>query len=84
VLSGGDSLVRGLLTWLLVVTLLAMGLAAAWADERADARKACEPDYRRLCGNVLPGGGRAKQCLLEHSDRLSPDCRAIVQARAGR
>ncbi len=46
----------------------------------AALRAECGPDYRRLCPNVQPGGGRAISCLQEHASQLSRQCRATLQA----
>jgi Cysteine rich repeat len=35
----------------------------------------CEPDVRRYCPNVLPGGGRILSCLAGNKDRLTYRCR---------
>jgi hypothetical protein len=43
------------------------GPRAAWV--------ACEPDVRRYCPNVLPGGGRILSCLAGNKDRLTFGCR---------
>jgi len=45
-----------------------LGLVQAWRD--------CAPDRRRLCSNVLPGGGRVVRCLMDNRDALSPACRS--------
>jgi hypothetical protein len=36
---------------------------------------ACQPDVRRYCPNVLPGGGRVLSCLAGNKDRLTHACR---------
>jgi hypothetical protein len=42
---------------------------------------ACQPDVRRYCPNVLPGGGRVLSCVAGNKDRLSLGCRdALVRA----
>jgi hypothetical protein len=43
------------------------GPRAAWI--------ACQPDVRRYCPNVLPGGGRILSCLAGNKDRLTFGCR---------
>lgn len=43
---------------------------------------ACRADVQALCKGVEAGGGRKMACLSENMAKLSPDCAAIVQARA--
>jgi hypothetical protein len=44
---------------------------------------ACEPDVRRYCPNVIPGGGRILSCLAGNKDRLTYECRdALLRAWA--
>jgi hypothetical protein len=43
----------------------------------------CRADYHRLCPDVVPGGGRAAMCLLDHAAELAPFClRAVKIAHA--
>jgi len=35
---------------------------------------ACRADYDRLCGDVIPGGGRILACLQAHTRELSQGC----------
>ena len=35
---------------------------------------ACRADYDRLCGDVVPGGGRILACLQSHAGEISPTC----------
>jgi hypothetical protein len=45
-------------------------------------RQACGGDYRALCRGLMPGGGRALQCLADHQESLSEPCRAaLAEAR---
>ncbi|MBR0961299.1 cysteine rich repeat-containing protein [Bradyrhizobium japonicum] len=44
---------------------------------RSEARavmQACRTDYRRLCSDVAPGGGRILACLQSHAGQLTPTC----------
>jgi Cysteine rich repeat len=45
-------------------------------------RRACGPDYRALCQDAPPGGGRAIGCLRDHAADLSPTCQNAL--RSGR
>lgn len=58
----------------------------AWAAEAAAAlRDACRADYKTLCSDVQPGGGRILACFQTHRDRVSPGClQALEQAKAER
>jgi Cysteine rich repeat len=48
-------------------------------------RQACGGDFRSLCRGIMPGGGRALQCLSDHQESLSQSCReALATARAAR
>jgi hypothetical protein len=47
-------------------------------------RRACGPDYRALCPEVRPGGGRAIACLRAHARDLSPRCKRTLAARMAR
>ncbi|MFA5949438.1 MAG: hypothetical protein WC807_04075 [Hyphomicrobium sp.] len=43
---------------------------------------ACSADRWRLCGGVLPGGGRIVRCLAEKAADLTPQCNsALTEAR---
>lgn len=42
-------------------------------------RNACRGDFRRLCGNVPLGGGRAVQCLDANKTRLSQGCIGAIR-----
>ena len=54
-------------------------------EEMAMMRNACGTDYRRWCGGVRLGGGRAVACLADHNESLSPPCReALAGARGAR
>jgi hypothetical protein len=74
------TLIKTLFT-LPAISLLTM---AAFADDapppRGGAMAACRQDVQTLCADVQRGGGRIMECLNSHADKLSPDCKAAMQA----
>jgi hypothetical protein len=42
---------------------------------------ACRADAQKLCAGVEHGGGRILDCLAGQKDKLSDDCRKMVEAR---
>jgi hypothetical protein len=64
---------------------LLIGLSVAGARSQAgdqaqiqSLKAACGADASRLCGNVLPGGGRILACLQQQQSQLGADCRAAL------
>ena len=47
------------------------------------ALQACRLDLQVLCSGVAPGEGRLKQCLMARSVRVSPPCKAALEAETG-
>lgn len=77
----------GLLFHLLTVTIVVAGVLLAQAaaqDRQSLMRDACLADYQRLCASVAPGGGRIKQCMLDHADELSNECRSAILSEVDR
>ena len=48
--------------------------------ELALIRTVCGPDFRALCGGVMPGGGRVIACLRANQASLSPRCQGALLA----
>ena len=42
--------------------------------EMAALRDYCKADIERLCPKVEPGGGRIKECLMKHKEKLEVGC----------
>jgi hypothetical protein len=78
------SVFKSLLT-LPVIGLLAM---TTFADDapppHGGPMAACKPDVQTLCADVQRGGGRIMECLKSHADKVSPECKAAIQAARDR
>jgi hypothetical protein len=58
----------------------------AWAQDNAALavlRAGCTNDAQKFCANVEPGGGRILQCLKDHKDSLSDQCKQAAQLASG-
>jgi len=73
------TLIRTLFT-LPAIALLALAAFADDAPPRGGAMAACKQDVQTLCADVQRGAGRIMQCLNSHADKVSPDCKAAMQA----
>jgi hypothetical protein len=66
---------------LFVVVALATTLGAGVAlAQTAAERAACQADFEKFCPGVEPGGGRVVECLAKQLDKLTPECKAVVEA----
>jgi hypothetical protein len=43
-------------------------------DVADSVMQSCRADYHRICPDIVPGGGRAASCLLDHEIELAPSC----------
>jgi hypothetical protein len=68
------------LTIIIAVTAFS-SLALAPQEGRSHNRGACRADAERLCAGVERGGGRIVDCLAGQKDKLSDDCRKMVESR---
>ncbi|TYR40258.1 hypothetical protein FY050_18485 [Phyllobacterium endophyticum] len=50
--------------------------------QTAAERTACMADFEKYCAGVIPGGGRVIECLAKQVDKLTPECRKVVQSHA--
>jgi len=72
------------------IVLFALG-SIAWGqdtDQKPDQKKAaegvrqaCKDDVTKFCKDVKVGGGRIIDCLHEHSDEVSPNCKSRLKGR---
>ncbi|MEK1887749.1 MAG: cysteine rich repeat-containing protein [Phyllobacterium sp.] len=69
----------------LFLSFLALGVGFSGGTSLAQTaaeRQACMPDYEKYCTGVAPGGGRIIACLAKQLDKLSPECRKVVETHA--
>lgn len=66
------------------VLLVGLGASLLATAQAQTPRQACMADYQTYCAHVRPGGGRVKQCLHAHRDRLTDVCRAALDAAIGK
>jgi hypothetical protein len=59
-------------------------VALAQEADRSQNRGACREDARKLCANVDRSSGRGAmlECLTGQKEKLSDDCRKVVESRA--
>jgi Cysteine rich repeat len=50
--------------------------------QRSAIRSACRGDYQQVCANVPTGTKDSLQCLLQHSQQVSPACREALAPAA--
>lgn len=48
---------------------------AKFKERAREIAEACKEDVQKNCKNVKRGGGRIVQCLKQHVDALSPECK---------
>lgn len=53
--------------------------AVAFAQTAAE-RAACQADFEKYCKGVKPGGGRGMECLSKQLDKLTPQCKKVVES----
>ena len=46
---------------------------------RREFLKSCNDDIRTYCANTERGRGRLRRCLQAQTDRLSPECRSVLE-----
>ena len=60
-------------------SLTALLASSASAQVPASISQACTGDYRKLCANVVPGGGRVIACMKARESEVSEACRAALR-----
>ncbi len=63
-----------------LIAIAAVLAPCAAVAQTAAEREACKADYEKYCKQVRPGGGRIIECLSQHLDELTPQCKSVVVA----
>ncbi len=53
-------------------------------EEHKEFTEACKADAETHCKGIQPGQGRILRCLVEHTDKLSGNCRAKISEAQSR
>jgi uncharacterized protein YdeI (BOF family) len=70
-------------TLALAIVLLITTPALAQQQGTAEEQAACRGDAIRFCASHAGNQPAMRQCLAANKARLSPACRAVVEARGG-
>ena len=66
-----------------ILSVIGIGLFCSTAiAQTAAERAACMADFQKYCPGVVPGGGRIIECLAKQLDKLTPECKKVVQSHA--
>lgn len=66
---------------LLVAAIALASLSTVAFAQEGGHRGACRADAEKLCAGVERGGGRIMNCLAGQKDKLSDECRKLVESR---
>ena len=67
----------------MILSVIGIGLSCSTAmAQTAAERAACMADFEKYCSGVAPGGGRVIECLAKQLDKLTPECKKVVQSHA--
>ena len=47
-------------------------------------KKACQPDVKKNCPDIVPGGGRVEACIKDHFADMSEECKETISQAAGK
>jgi hypothetical protein len=71
-----------ILSFLVPLTFDSIAAQQPTQAQRDAIRSSCRSDFIANCAGVTPGGKEAYECLLRNNDKLSPACKAAVNAVA--
>jgi hypothetical protein len=66
---------------LLIAAIALTSLSSVALAQEGRGRGACRADVEKLCAGVERGGGRILNCLAGQKDKLSDECRQMVESR---
>jgi Cysteine rich repeat len=50
----------------------------------AAIKKACRADVKKICADIVPGGGRIEACMKDHFADMSEGCKGTISQAAGK
>jgi cysteine rich repeat protein len=50
----------------------------------AAIKKACKGDVKKICADIVPGGGRIEACMKDHFADMSEGCKETISQAAGK
>jgi len=69
---------RVFIVFALALALTSQACSQPAGGGRGRVRDACRADMQRFCADAAPGGGQRMQCMREHRDHLSDECKAAL------
>lgn len=70
----------GLMLGLVAGAAAAQQMGMGGGGEEGVLKQACASDVQTLCPGIQPGGGKLKQCLRDHADKVSMGCKDAMRA----
>jgi cysteine rich repeat protein len=65
-------------TFIVIATITLCLTLVGGGGAFAQGPGACQGDIQQFCKDVQPGGGRIAQCLKQHKQELSPECKTRI------
>ncbi|GIX43269.1 MAG: hypothetical protein KatS3mg129_3002 [Leptospiraceae bacterium] len=64
-----------------IYSLILILTTLIFAGSSISAKGQCKDDKKKFCADVKKGEGRVFQCLVEHYEELSPDCKKKIDKK---
>jgi hypothetical protein len=65
---------------LIIAVFSAASLCAAVQAQSKGRLAACKDDIQKFCASEPKGQGKVRACLQSNKDKVSPDCKAALDA----